>query len=942
MKTKSNFLILIALITMMVNCRKPVPVITDPATYVYLGTGRGVVGTLGGEVYIGDSLSPVHDAVCAFKAGTLNGPVQITLTMAPANIAIANHINARIIHVQPDTLSLNQNVTIGMSYSHLNPNYPDWVQLYRYDPANGQLTPLASQVYDTNRKIIYGSSAQLGYFAVFQENIPDVSTGSFADPRDSQIYQWVKINNQVWMAENLNFVTGTGSYCYNDNPANCTTYGRLYNWTTAASVCPAGWHLPTQDEWITLETALGFSGLDLTSDQWKTDGLIGKKLKSTSGWLNNGNGSDIIHFTALPGGFRDGDGTFAYLGTSARFWTRTPTRNGYWARYINEDHDGIYWAVRGGSRSFSVRCVQGVDQSKPVVKTASVSNVTGHSASCGGEVLSSGGSPVTARGVCWNTTGFPMAEENHTTDGSGNGIFSSELTGLTPNTTYYVRAYATNGTETGYGKEVSFTTLLESFETGSLEDPRDIHTYTTVKYGDTWWMAENLNFNTNAGSWCYNEDLANCTTYGRLYDWETAGAVCPPGWYLPTDADWQAMETVLGMSTSGAENINWRLEGSVGKRIKSTTGWDANGNGLNDSKFNALPGGFRDGNGAFSYLGQEARFWTSGVDAGQTGDPWIRFIKYDNDGVYRSTRGASRGMSVRCVKGTNPALPQVSTGTVSQITDKTAVTGGNVTASGSTTITQRGVCWNTTGYPLVNESHTVDGSGTGSFTSTLSNLQPLTTYYLRAYATNQNGTAYGAVVLFTTQNVVIIPTGTMTDTRDGKIYKTVRLGSVWWMAENLNYQTPAESWCYNQSVINCNTYGRLYTHTSAQIACPSGWHLPSDEEWKQLEMALGMSRNSADATGWRAEGRVGYKMKSTSGWIGNGNGSNESKFNVLPAGFRDGNGSFLYLSEKARFWTLTPGPAGDPYIRYFQNDQDGIYRETRGIDRGFSIRCVKN
>jgi uncharacterized protein (TIGR02145 family) len=117
---------------------------------------------------------------------------------------------------------------------------------------------------------------------------PPDQTG-FTDSRDGKFYKTVKIGGQVWMAENLNYAA-KGSKCYEDDEANGARYGRLYNWETAKNACPAGWHLPSDEEW---ETLVNYVGGESTA---------GKKLKSTSGWNNNGNGTDDFGFSALAGG----------------------------------------------------------------------------------------------------------------------------------------------------------------------------------------------------------------------------------------------------------------------------------------------------------------------------------------------------------------------------------------------------------------------------------------------------------------------------------------------------------------------------------------------------------------------------------------------------------------------------------------------------------------
>ena len=169
---------------------------------------------------------------------------------------------------------------------------------------------------------------------------PAISYEMFKDARDGQIYKSVKIGNQVWMAENLNYDYNEGtakSYCYNDEQESCAKYGRLYTWAAAMDsagvfgdggkgcgflvtcsakepvrgVCPESWHLPSDTEWKTLFTAVG--GED----------VAGTKLKSKSGWYNNGNGTDEYGFSGVPAGNRDREGLYNDAGKGARFWSST-------------------------------------------------------------------------------------------------------------------------------------------------------------------------------------------------------------------------------------------------------------------------------------------------------------------------------------------------------------------------------------------------------------------------------------------------------------------------------------------------------------------------------------------------------------------------------------------------------------------------------------------
>jgi uncharacterized protein (TIGR02145 family) len=198
------------------------------------------------------------------------------------------------------------------------------------------------------------------------------SFGTFTDTRDGQTYRTVKIGNQTWMAQNLNYQPKIGnSWCYGDDKSNnfwryyndnpkCDEYGRLYDWETALTVCPAGWKLPDTADWRTLVTTAGGK---------KT---AGKLLKSKSGWNENGNGTDNYGFLALPSGYRHHmDGGFYDVGKVGVWWTTTEKdlrdyRHGGWVER-DFDYDEVYCRVihdyyvseQCNSREFgfSVRCV---------------------------------------------------------------------------------------------------------------------------------------------------------------------------------------------------------------------------------------------------------------------------------------------------------------------------------------------------------------------------------------------------------------------------------------------------------------------------------------------------------------------------------------------------------------------------------------------------------
>ncbi len=295
----------------------------------------------------------------------------------------------------------------------------------------------------------------------------------------------------------------------------------------------------------------------------------------------------------------------------------------------------------------------------PVLSTANVSSITETTAVCGGTITSDGGAAVTYRGVCWSTSQTPTVADNKTTDGTGVGSFTSNITGLTASTTYYVRAYAINNVGTGYGSAMSFTT--EESQIGTVTDI-DGNTYQTVKIGNQWWMAENLKvthyrngdaipnvtdettwINLTTGAYCnYDNNSNNVTIYGRLYNWYAVNDsrnIAPEGWHVPSDAEWKTLETYLGgISVAGGKM----------KEI-GTTHWSSPNTGAtNESGFSALPGGSRSETAYYGVMGEVARFWSSTEELNTRA--WRRALSHNNSGVDLFISLKTNGYSVRFVK----------------------------------------------------------------------------------------------------------------------------------------------------------------------------------------------------------------------------------------------------------------------------------------------------
>jgi len=208
--------------------------------------------------------------------------------------------------------------------------------------------------------------------------------------------------------------------------------------------------------------------------------------------------------------------------------------------------------------------------------------------------------------------------------------------------------------------------------------------------------------------------------------------------------------------------------------------------------------------------------------------------------------------------------------------------------------------------------------------------------------------------------------GTVTDI-DGNVYQTVTIGDQVWMLENLkvtHYRNgdpipnvtvgwvweglSTGAYCeYDNDIINVATYGRLYNwfavDDSRSIA-PEGWHVPTDEEWKQLEMFLGMSQSEADDNGARGTDEGGkLKEVGTTFWDSPNTGAtNESGFSALPGGYRLSVGIFSNMGEAADMWSTTESSSGSALYRYLSSNGSGIYTFSYYKPAGFSVRCVKD
>lgn len=309
---------------------------------------------------------------------------------------------------------------------------------------------------------------------------------------DGNAYHTVKIGTQTWMVENLKTakyrngdaipnVTDatawskltTGAYCnYNNDAATGTKYGKLYNYsavTDSRNIAPTGWHVATNDEWTALYNSV--------SANLGSSGSVAKALANITDWASStqsgaiGNDltkNNISGFTAMPGGGRSSDGSFSHVGDAGVWWVVSPPDGSY--IYLWSESNTLMTYGFSNQTGLSVRCIKDYD-ALAAVETSETLPTSSTTATGGGKITDVGGvggAPVTARGICWATTENPTITNSKTTNGSGSGTFTSAITGLNSETTYYVRAYATNSVGTTYGTQKSFSTKLPTLTTATV------------------------------------------------------------------------------------------------------------------------------------------------------------------------------------------------------------------------------------------------------------------------------------------------------------------------------------------------------------------------------------------------------------------------------------------------------------------------------------------
>ncbi len=659
----------------------------------------------------------------------------------------------------------------------------DWMMYKGYTHVEGiqyECTPVEQQQYTSGLIPLTFTLPQPPFYC---------GIDSVAD-YDGNVYPTVEIGNQCWMKENLrttHYTDGTEipvgttisentAYRYypNNSSSNVPTYGYLYNWAAvmygAASsnanpsgvqgICPLGWHVPSKAEFEQLMLFVS------SQSQYLCDNNnISKALATSFGWLGWSNDdyfcfpayytwlNNTTGFAAPPAGYWSGSSSA--FGRDCTFWSSTSNDiYGNLSAFPFEVGNGVSINISDPTAyAHTVRCLlddswlTGNNAILPTITTKTIRDLSTSSASCGGQIYGSGGAYVTNRGICWDTLPNPTVNNNHTSDGTGTGGYTSNMTNLMPNTTYYVRAYATNSVGTAYGEQRSFTTWDSLICDSTLTD-YDGNIYHTVAIGQQCWMRENLRSThfpdgtvipllTNAFTLPYrcvpNNDSTLIPTHGYLYNAyatqfglpSNSGpiivqGICPDGWHVPSTADW---EQLIHFLRSRSEYCCWGDTNYIAQSLASNSGWEQNAlpctigfdiNANNASGFSALPAGSYNKTEGAVGINATTAFWHSTFNGNYTFLSIVSLVSAQRISPTIDEPSSpiayeyQSGYSVRCLRDDSSAIviPSVTTDTLRDIFFSSATCGGFVIESGSSTVSARGVCWSTSHNPTVNDSHT--------------------------------------------------------------------------------------------------------------------------------------------------------------------------------------------------------------------------------------------
>ncbi|WP_290938339.1 FISUMP domain-containing protein [Fibrobacter sp.] len=741
--------------------------------------------------------------------------------------------------------------------------------------------------------------------------------GQITDDRDGRIYKTVQIGSQTWMAENLNY-RDPDSYCYGDSVNSCDKYGRLYGWGSAKESCPSGWRLPTLSEWDSLFAVVGADS-------------AGDVLKSSFGWFSGANGFDEFGFSVLPAGTllskSKSLSEFYDEGRRSFFWSYTEQySDSAYAKAFLYNARNVGQVVFPKDSWISVRCIKGnaliVDKKKMIEAEPIIDSRDGNT---------------------------------YKTVKIGSQIWMAENLRL-----------KTDG-----------SSCSNKYDSTSC-----------TKFGRIYSWADAMD-----ESGIFSANGKGCTKGKNCIPTYPVRGLCPVGYHLPTQIEWNVL-----ISTVGGKDI-------AGKVLKSVNGWREPMLNFDEYGFSVLPVGssfwsstehgydmsfsvlFRgDSDGADLRISDKEQGYIrcvndgSGLDLNKADDSRQNVEKKVSDAmldshvlvdsrdgqIYKTkTIGKHTWMAENlnyemeysrcrndyasnCLKygryySWNSAKKACPVGwhlpSEVEWVDYIATLGENISDE---KLGKEAFFWSSTkvvgNYMLALYWRTKSGIS-------LINLENEDELNVRCVKDESRQESVDSSSSNSVQNII-------TDERDGQSYKIVKIGEQTWMAENLRYESE-HSFCNENDPVSCSKYGRLYHRDVADRACPVGWHLPNESEWRTLFATVG------------GQTVAGKKLKSTHDWLyyktgefqyDNGNGTDDFGFTALPAGLYDFN-DLIYVilpngelagpdseSREGHYTCFHAAIDGDSLVgeMCLNNSRDVAELNSWRVYYAMSIRCLKD
>lgn len=600
--------------------------------------------------------------------------------------------------------------------------------------------------------------------------------------------------------------------------------------------------------------------------------------------------------------------------------------------------------------------------SVPTITTTTVTSITGTTCASGGNVTYNGGATITARGVCWSTAINPtVALTTKTTDGSGTGTFISNINTLLSNTTYYLRAYATNSVGTSYGNSISFVTLkIPVVLTGPITNV----SYSSAKVnlnvtdsGNRAILSRGVCYSTTANPTIANSFLAATMNGNGIYVANLTGLNNSSTYHV------RAYATTDAGTGYGADSVFTTLTGALPVLTASqSTACDGGYGGI------ILSGQVSD-SGGLRILSKGFVFGTSPsptLSKNVVIDPntlsnniYIQLKGLSNNTFYArsfatNSLGTIYGSEVSFLINYIPNVPP------DPACDPLAVCCPNLIAMYSNVATNisyntatvnvflnysfnfystDGICYGVNPLPTISDTVRIVNTSTSNYLFSLAYLLPNTTYYYRPFSNTAFGIVYGEVMSFTTLAVQSVMIGTQNLMNKNLSVVTYKNGDIIPQvadAQWLNITTGAWCWYRNDSATYAAPYGRLYNWYAVNDArglAPQGWHVMSDSELTILATFLGGSSVAGAA----------MKESGTNHWVGPNTGAtNSSGFLGLPGGWRYFSGVYTDIGTFGYWWSSTESSSSLARSFSLSYSGSGCGRTDSNKIGGLSVRCIKD